>query len=57
MGAIEDRVTAGFVFDASRVVTMGANTNARVGDLSTDVLTAAPPLLRGKKKPFPADGE
>ena len=53
MGAVEDRVAAGLVFDASRVVAMGTDTDTGVDDFATNVLKAAPPLPRGKKKPFP----
>jgi hypothetical protein len=53
LGAVEDRVAAGLVFDASWVVAMRTDTNKSVGNLATDVLKAAPPLQRGKKKPFP----
>ena len=52
MGAIVDAVAACFVFEAARVVTIGSDADAHLGDLAVDVLTAAPPLLRGKKKPF-----
>jgi len=34
-------------------VAMRTDTNTGVSDLATDVLKAAPPLPRGKKKPFP----
>ena len=53
MGAVEDRVAAGLVFDASWVMAMGTDTNTGIGDLAANVLKAAPPLPRGKKKPFP----
>ena len=57
MRAVEDGIAAGLVFESARVVTMRSDADARVGDLAADMPTAMPPLLRGKKKPFPVAGE
>ena len=51
LGTVEDGEAAGLVFYAAGVVAVGTDTNADLGDFAMNVLTAAPPLPRGKKKP------
>jgi hypothetical protein len=54
--AVEDGIAARFVFEATRVMSMGPDTDTLLGDFAVNVLTAAPPLPRGKKKPFQVIG-